>query len=222
MWVSLHVCTSRLGLTSAIVCFWVNIDRSGTLFYSAHQCRFEYQWKCEVKYLISVHNKPRFNADLISCLAIFFEQYDSEYGILLIFLQSTLYVYFWRPMVADRSIYISSVRKDMDMALDHIVPESLKWRHTDEVNTRFLHGVPFPFKEWKWCRLMYSHMLESWFNLRCSQGPDDSVSHTKASLIGSSISVPVTKGIHFPALVFRASSSPMDWFWLSGLVNSSH
>ncbi|OAV97909.1 hypothetical protein PTTG_12010 [Puccinia triticina 1-1 BBBD Race 1] len=52
--------------------------------------------------------------------------------------------------------YDSDVRKDMDMALDHIVPESLKWRHTDE-------------------------------------GPDDSVSHTKASLIGSSISVPVTK-----------------------------
>ncbi|WAR62841.1 hypothetical protein PtB15_15B429 [Puccinia triticina] len=30
--------------------------------------------------------------------------------------------------------YDSDVRKDMDMALDHIVPESLKWRHTDEVD----------------------------------------------------------------------------------------
>ncbi|KAH9813688.1 hypothetical protein DFH28DRAFT_974132 [Melampsora americana] len=51
----------------------------------------------------------------------------------------------------------SDVRKDMDMALDHLVPESLKWKHTDE-------------------------------------GPDDSVSHTKSSLIGSSISIPITKG----------------------------
>ncbi|KAJ7254030.1 hypothetical protein B0H12DRAFT_568226 [Mycena haematopus] len=47
------------------------------------------------------------------------------------------------------------VRKDMDMALDHIVPEKLDWLHTDE-------------------------------------GPDDSVSHTKASLVGSSISIPIT------------------------------
>ncbi|KAG0144116.1 hypothetical protein CROQUDRAFT_642941 [Cronartium quercuum f. sp. fusiforme G11] len=53
--------------------------------------------------------------------------------------------------------YDPDVRKDMDMALDHLVPENLKWRHTDE-------------------------------------GPDDSVSHTKASLIGSSISIPITKG----------------------------
>ncbi|KAJ7291782.1 hypothetical protein C8J57DRAFT_1273933 [Mycena rebaudengoi] len=49
------------------------------------------------------------------------------------------------------------VRKDMDMALDHIVPENLRWLHTDE-------------------------------------GPDDSVSHTKASLIGSSITIPITNG----------------------------
>ncbi|MBW0466223.1 hypothetical protein O181_005938 [Austropuccinia psidii MF-1] len=53
--------------------------------------------------------------------------------------------------------YDSDVRKDMDMALDHIVPEDLKWRHTDE-------------------------------------GPDDSASHTKASLMGSSISIPITQG----------------------------
>ncbi|EGF99921.1 uncharacterized protein MELLADRAFT_93996 [Melampsora larici-populina 98AG31] len=30
------------------------------------------------------------------------------------------------------SLDLSSVRKDMDMALDHLVPESLKWKHTDE------------------------------------------------------------------------------------------
>ncbi|KAJ4001031.1 hypothetical protein F5050DRAFT_1727334 [Lentinula boryana] len=49
------------------------------------------------------------------------------------------------------------VRKDMDMALDRIVPESLDWLHTDE-------------------------------------GPDDSVSHTKSSLVGSTVSIPITNG----------------------------
>ncbi|GAW07984.1 hypothetical protein LENED_010016 [Lentinula edodes] len=49
------------------------------------------------------------------------------------------------------------VRKDMDMALDCVVPESLDWLHTDE-------------------------------------GPDDSVSHTKSSLVGSTISIPITNG----------------------------
>ncbi|KAF8912754.1 hypothetical protein CPB84DRAFT_457714 [Gymnopilus junonius] len=49
------------------------------------------------------------------------------------------------------------VRRDMDMALDHIIPETLNWRHTDE-------------------------------------GPDDSVSHTKSSLVGSSITIPITDG----------------------------
>ncbi|KAJ3935327.1 MAG: hypothetical protein NXY57DRAFT_511005 [Lentinula lateritia] len=49
------------------------------------------------------------------------------------------------------------VRRDMDMALDCVVPESLDWLHTDE-------------------------------------GPDDSVSHTKSSLVGSTISIPITNG----------------------------
>ncbi|KDQ63645.1 hypothetical protein JAAARDRAFT_29673 [Jaapia argillacea MUCL 33604] len=49
------------------------------------------------------------------------------------------------------------VRKDMTMALDHVVPEDLRWIHTDE-------------------------------------GPDDSVSHTKASLVGSTVSIPITDG----------------------------
>ncbi|PPQ88669.1 hypothetical protein CVT25_010245 [Psilocybe cyanescens] len=49
---------------------------------------------------------------------------------------------------------------DMDMALDHLVPESLNWRHTDEG------------PEWIFVR----------------------VSHTKASLIGSSITIPITDG----------------------------
>ncbi|KAJ7492543.1 hypothetical protein FB451DRAFT_1123495 [Mycena latifolia] len=54
--------------------------------------------------------------------------------------------------------YDPDVRKDMDMALDHIVPEKLKWLHTDEGPERRSH----------------------------------SVSHTKASLVGSSISIPIT------------------------------
>ncbi|PBL01090.1 hypothetical protein ARMGADRAFT_1043148 [Armillaria gallica] len=45
--------------------------------------------------------------------------------------------------------------KDMDMALDHVVPESLNWLHTDE-------------------------------------GPD--VSHTKATLVGPTVSIPITNG----------------------------
>ncbi|KIY62448.1 hypothetical protein CYLTODRAFT_426902 [Cylindrobasidium torrendii FP15055 ss-10] len=49
------------------------------------------------------------------------------------------------------------VRTDMNMALDHVVPESLNWIHTDE-------------------------------------GPDDSVSHTKSSLIGATVSIPITNG----------------------------
>lgn len=53
--------------------------------------------------------------------------------------------------------YDRDVRRDMDMALDRIVPEDFPWLHTDE-------------------------------------GPDDSVSHTKASLVGSSISLPITDG----------------------------
>jgi len=51
----------------------------------------------------------------------------------------------------------ADVRKDMDMALDNLVPESLHWRHTNE-------------------------------------GPDDSASHTKTSLIGTTVSVPITEG----------------------------
>ncbi|KAK1924821.1 hypothetical protein DB88DRAFT_437843 [Papiliotrema laurentii] len=50
-----------------------------------------------------------------------------------------------------------TVRTDMDMALDTIVPESLPWEHTDE-------------------------------------GPDDSVSHLKTSLLGNSVTVPISKG----------------------------
>ncbi|KAF8237760.1 hypothetical protein L208DRAFT_1388678 [Tricholoma matsutake] len=72
-------------------------------------------------------------------------------GMLFLFIQHT------SAALTINENYDKDVRRDMDMALDNVVPESLNWRHTDE-------------------------------------GPDDSVSHTKASLIGSSVSVPVTNG----------------------------
>jgi len=72
-------------------------------------------------------------------------------GMLFLFIQHT------SAALTVNENYDRDVRKDMDMALDNIVPERLNWRHTDE-------------------------------------GPDDSVSHTKASLIGSSISIPITDG----------------------------
>ncbi|ORX39899.1 hypothetical protein BD324DRAFT_615431 [Kockovaella imperatae] len=50
-----------------------------------------------------------------------------------------------------------AVRRDMDMALDRIVPESFPWEHTDE-------------------------------------GPDDSVSHLKTSIVGNSVTIPISNG----------------------------
>ncbi|KAF8730476.1 hypothetical protein AX14_005529 [Amanita brunnescens Koide BX004] len=74
-----------------------------------------------------------------------------EAGMLFLFIQHT------SAALTVNENWDIDVRRDMDMALDSIVPESLNWRHTDE-------------------------------------GPDDSVSHTKASLVGSSISIPITHG----------------------------
>ncbi|KAJ6575201.1 hypothetical protein B0H19DRAFT_632032 [Mycena capillaripes] len=74
---------------------------------------------------------------------------DVQVGMLFLFIKHT------SCSLSVNENYDPDVRKDMDMALDHIVPEKLKWLHTDE-------------------------------------GPDDSVSHTKASLVGSSISIPIT------------------------------
>ncbi|KAI0788548.1 hypothetical protein C8Q75DRAFT_237878 [Abortiporus biennis] len=76
---------------------------------------------------------------------------DVQVGMLFLFIQHT------SAALTINENYDSDVRKDMDMALDNIVPETLNWRHTDE-------------------------------------GPDDSVSHTKTSLIGPTISVPITNG----------------------------
>ncbi|KAF9460801.1 hypothetical protein BDZ94DRAFT_872886 [Collybia nuda] len=74
-----------------------------------------------------------------------------QVGMLFLFIQHT------SAALTINENYDQDVRRDMDMALDTIVPETLNWRHTDE-------------------------------------GPDDSVSHTKASLVGSTISIPITNG----------------------------
>ncbi|EIM92201.1 uncharacterized protein STEHIDRAFT_70790 [Stereum hirsutum FP-91666 SS1] len=74
-----------------------------------------------------------------------------QVGMLFLFIQHT------SAALTINENYDRDVRRDMDMALDNVVPESLNWKHTDE-------------------------------------GPDDSVSHTKTSLIGTSISVPITDG----------------------------
>ncbi|KAG1899122.1 uncharacterized protein F5891DRAFT_1039748 [Suillus fuscotomentosus] len=70
---------------------------------------------------------------------------DVKVGMLFLFIQHT-----------SAALTINeNYDRDMDMALDNIVPESLNWMHTDE-------------------------------------GPD--VSHTKTSLIGATISIPITDG----------------------------
>lgn len=76
---------------------------------------------------------------------------DVKAGMLFLFIQHT------SAALTINENYDPDVRKDMDMALDKIVPEDFNWLHTDE-------------------------------------GPDDSVSHTKASLLGSTVSVPITNG----------------------------
>lgn len=76
---------------------------------------------------------------------------DTQIGILYLFIQHT------SAALTINENYDSDVRKDMSMALDRIVPESMPWLHTDE-------------------------------------GPDDSVSHTKTSLIGTSVQIPITNG----------------------------
>jgi len=70
-------------------------------------------------------------------------------GILFLFIQHT------SAAITVNENCDPDVRKDMDMALDKIVPEDLAWLHTDE-------------------------------------GPDDSVSHTKSSLVGASLQIPIT------------------------------
>ncbi|KAL4402467.1 hypothetical protein ACI68E_000232 [Malassezia pachydermatis] len=74
-----------------------------------------------------------------------------QVGLLTLFLQHT------SAALSLNENFDKTVRTDMDMALDRIVPESLPWQHTDE-------------------------------------GPDDSVSHTKSSLIGPSVTIPITNG----------------------------
>jgi len=79
------------------------------------------------------------------------------------------------------------------MALDHVVPESLDWKHTDEGPECVLSLWLDPSDAF----FVYLVIRES---LGCSARPwrleltDQSVSHTKASLVGSSVSVPITNG----------------------------
>ncbi|WFD02311.1 hypothetical protein MOBT1_000993 [Malassezia obtusa] len=72
-------------------------------------------------------------------------------GMLMLFIQHT------SAALTLNENFDRDVRTDMDMALDHVIPESLPWRHTDE-------------------------------------GPDDSASHSKASIIGPSLTIPITDG----------------------------
>lgn len=74
-----------------------------------------------------------------------------QVGVLYLFIQHT------SAALTINENFDSDVRRDMDMALDRIVPENLPWLHTDE-------------------------------------GPDDSVSHTKTSLVGTSLCIPITEG----------------------------
>lgn len=76
---------------------------------------------------------------------------NTKAGLLTLFIQHT------SAALSVNENFDSTVRTDMNMAMDKIVPESLPWKHTDE-------------------------------------GPDDSASHTKASLFGSSITIPITDG----------------------------
>lgn len=75
----------------------------------------------------------------------------SQIGILFLFLQHT------SAALSLNENCDPTVRTDLDMALDTIVPESLPWEHVDE-------------------------------------GPDDSVSHTKSSIIGVNVQIPITNG----------------------------
>jgi secondary thiamine-phosphate synthase enzyme len=94
--------------------------------------------------LFSVHSQS-----LLTLSSLCFP--SPQIGILFLFLQHT------SAALSLNENCDPTVRTDMDMALDTVVPESLPWEHVDE-------------------------------------GPDDSVSHTKSSIIGVSVQIPVTNG----------------------------
>ncbi|ELU37771.1 hypothetical protein AG1IA_08192 [Rhizoctonia solani AG-1 IA] len=83
-------------------------------------------------------------------------------GILHLFIQHT------SAALTVNENYDPDVRKDMSMALDQIVPESMPWLHTDE-GPECVHG---PMKR--------------------DGDHNCSVSHTKTSLIGPSLHIPIT------------------------------
>ncbi|OAX44711.1 hypothetical protein K503DRAFT_388 [Rhizopogon vinicolor AM-OR11-026] len=93
---------------------------------------------------------------------------DVKAGMLFLFIQHT------SAALTINENYDRDVRKDMDMALDKIVPENLEWMHTDEGPD---DSYVFPDEP-------YFHEQRFFF----------SVSHTKTSLIGATISIPITDG----------------------------
>lgn len=82
-----------------------------------------------------------------------------------------------------------TVRTDMDMALDRVVPESLPWEHVDEGPewVKWYHGrYKLIMIQWLVCRIcciVHALLTTAW-----------SVSHTKTSLIGPSLTIPITNG----------------------------
>lgn len=93
-----------------------------------------------------------------------------------------------------------AVRTDMTMALDTIVPESLSWEHTDEGYVATFQAIELPElvlnRHPPILPLTLSAPFHSTPPLSCPvpPRPDDSVSHTKTALVGTTVSIPVTNG----------------------------
>ncbi|CAE6391186.1 unnamed protein product [Rhizoctonia solani] len=87
-----------------------------------------------------------------------------EVGILHLFIQHT------SAALTVNENYDPDVRTDMSMALDRIVPESMPWLHTDE-GPDATESMDLP-----------KHTTDHYY----------SVSHTKTSLIGPSLHIPIT------------------------------
>lgn len=96
-----------------------------------------------------------------------------QVGILTLFIKHT------SASLSLNENYDPTVRSDMTRAMDHIVPEQggIRWEHTDEGTQRRLSRD--------------DKHADTPFGIA---GLDDSASHTKASLLGSSVTIPITNG----------------------------